>query len=92
MTKTVAECVTTIQRIARIANETDKSLEALHGITDEFLDLSDKKALALFTETNIAEKLLKAFLNTLDFNTLERLQALMPQQWKQSQNMSSSAS
>lgn len=77
MSHSIAECISAIQRMARIANETDKSLEKLHGIEEEFVSLADPKLHAMFRDVNLGDNALKGFLQQLDLPKLERLQALM---------------
>lgn len=67
-----------IIRIAKIADNTDKSLDELHGLgRDLGVNPFDEKWRERFKETNIADKALHDYLAQLNDDDLSRIQAIM---------------
>ncbi len=74
---TVAKCIARIRRIAKIANDIEVSLDQLHGIDREFGMKLNEKTLARIGDVNVGERVLERFLDSLDMDTLRRIEALM---------------
>ena len=75
---TVADSIVRIRRIARIAGEIDVTLDELHGMDRELgFVMFDEKTMARYRDVNVGLHALTQFLNSLELETLRRIEAIM---------------